>query len=255
MDGLASSLSDLTASSDPTGSGLLEVTLPAGPRPETTEILSSFFMRLESIEEIVRVFMGHARSSTLFTFRGTPEKKVLMDFRRSPARVSVVDGTTPADVLVTVKGDVMHEVLMGRVKPGVAMGRRELLMRGKVIDLTRIIPLFEIAPVLYREHLSDIGCPDGARRTQRIASREDTMTNQVAPGAPIGLVALSRGERLAVKVTNELAYLVGYAVGLLRYRLFKKLNLFEVLSAMAHGLEAAEPTRKATRGPSESGTA
>jgi hypothetical protein len=226
----------------------------AAPGFETTDIVSSFFTRLECIEEIVRVFMGHARLSTLLTFRGTPEKRVLMDFARSPARVSVVNGSKPANVLVTVKGEVMHEILLGRMPPGVALGRRELLLKGKVSDLARIIPLFDIAPVLYREHLSDVGHPEGARRAGTPAAVEGTMSDQIVSGAPIGLVELSGGERLAATVMSKLAYLMGYAVGLLRYRLFKKLNLFEVLSAMARGLAAADPTRKAPSRSPESGT-
>ena len=54
--------------------------------PATTEVLASFFKRLEGLEEIVRIVMSHYRMSALFTFRGTPEKKVLLDFSRSPAK-------------------------------------------------------------------------------------------------------------------------------------------------------------------------
>ena len=37
--------------------------------PATTEVLASFFKRLESLEEIVRIVMSHYRMSALFTFR------------------------------------------------------------------------------------------------------------------------------------------------------------------------------------------
>ena len=42
-------------------------------------------------------------------------------------------------------------------------------------------------------------------------------------------------------VLNVTSYSLGYLVGLLRYRVFKKLNLFDVLSAMSRGLAAASP--------------
>jgi hypothetical protein len=209
--------------------------------PEITLILASFFKRLEGLEEIVRVVMSHHRMSALFTFRGMPEKKVLMDFSKSPARVSVDNGATAGNVYATIQGDIMHEVFLDRIKPGVAVGRRELLLRGRVMDFTKIIPLFDIAPVLYREHLSDIGCKGYARQAGKTLSREEIMRDQVFKGEAVPLVELSGFEKFTVKVINRLAYGMGYLVGLLRYRLFKKLSLFGVLSEMSRGLEAATP--------------
>lgn len=209
--------------------------------PETTEILASFFKRLEGLEAIVRVVMSQHRMSALFTFRGTPEKKVLMDFSRSPARVSIDNGATAGGVYATIRGDVMHEVFLDAMKPGVALARRELLLRGRVMDFAKIIPLFDIAPVLYREHLSDIGYGAHARQAGRALSREELMNGQAFKGDPIPLVRMSGFEKFATHVINGIAYGMGYAVGFLRYRLFRKLSLFGVLTQMSRGLEAATP--------------
>jgi hypothetical protein len=67
------------------------------------------------------------------------------------------------------------------------------------------------------------------------------MSDQAFKGDPIPLVEMSGLERFGAKAVNGLAYGLGYAVGLLRYRLFKKLSLFGVLSEMSRGLEAATP--------------
>jgi hypothetical protein len=209
--------------------------------PEKTEILSSFFMRLESLEEIVRIVMSHYRMSALFTFRGTPEKKVLMDFTKSPARVSVDNGVTAGTVYATIDGDIMHEVFLDLKKPGVAVGRRELLLKGPVIGFSKIIPLFDIAPVLYREHLADIGYGNFARQPGKALSKEEVMSDKVFKGDPIPLVEMSGLETFGAKLINGLAYGLGYAVGFLRYRLFKKLSLFGVLTSMSKGLESATP--------------
>lgn len=209
--------------------------------PETTEILASFFKRLEGMEEIVRIVMSHCRMSALFTFRGTPEKKVLMDFSRSPARVSIDNGAKSGTVCATIQGDIMHEVLLDRKKPGVAVGRRELLLRGPVMEFSKIIPLFEVAPMLYREHLSDIGFGSYARQGGKALSKEEIMSGQAFKGDPIPLVEFSGIEKFGARVINLLAYAMGYAVGFLRYRLFRKLSLFGVLSEMSRGLEAATP--------------
>ncbi len=210
--------------------------------PETTVALASFFRRLEPLEEIVRVFMSQARMSALFTFRGpTTEKKVLLDFSKSPARVTVDNGAKSGDVYVTINGGVMHDIFLERTKPGVALGRREMLLRGPVMSLSKVLPLFDIAPMLYREHLCDIGYDGYAREPGKTLSKEELMSEQVFKGGAIPLVQLSGAEKLGAKLINGLAYGIGYVVGFVRYRLFKKLSLFGVLSAMSNGLVAATP--------------
>jgi hypothetical protein len=106
---------------------------------------------------------------------------------------------------------------------------------------SKIIPLFDIAPVLYREHLADIGYAGFARYAGKALSKEEVMSDQVFKGDPIPLVQMSGLETFGAKVINGLAYGLGYAVGFLRYRLFKKLSLFGVLTSMSKGLESATP--------------
>ena len=209
--------------------------------PEATVILSSFFGRLEPLQEIVRVFMSQARMSAMFTFRGTTNSRVLLDFSKSPAVVSVDNGVRSGDVYVTINGGVMHDIFLERLKPGVALGRRELLLRGPVKDLSKILPLFSIAPMLYREHLGDIGYDGYAHQPGKSLSKEELMNGQVFKGGAIPLVQLSGPEKVGTKLINGLAYGLGYVVGLVRYRLFKKLSLFGVLTAMSKGLEKATP--------------
>jgi hypothetical protein len=209
--------------------------------PETTVILASFFKRLEGLEEIVRVVMSHYRMSALFTFRGPSATKVLMDFNKSPAQVSIDNGATAGTVYATIDGDIMHEIFLDRKKAGVAVARRELLLKGPVIAFSKIIPLFDVAPVLYREHLADIGYQGFARQGGRALPKEEVMRDQLFKGEPIPLVELSGLEKWGAGIINALAYGMGYAVGFLRYRLFKKLSLFGVLSEMSRGLEAATP--------------
>ncbi len=209
--------------------------------PESTVVLSSFFRRLEPLEGIVRVFMSQARMSALFTFRGTTDSKVLLDFSKSPAVVAVDNGARSGDVYITINGGVMHDIFLERLKPGVALGRREMLLRGTVMDLSKVLPLFGISPMLYREHLSDIGYNGYARQPGKSLSQEELMNGQVFKGEAIPLVQLSGSEKVGTKLINGLAYGIGYVVGFVRYRLFKKLSLFGVLSAMSNGLVAATP--------------
>ena len=209
--------------------------------PASTEILASFFKRLGSMESIIRIVTSQARLGALFTFRGSPQKKVLLDLASDPARVLIDEEAKGGHIFITVEGRIMHEILLDRMKAGLALGRRELLLRGCVMDFAKFIPLFDFGPVLYREHLADIGYDGYARRKVLDLPKEKTMSGQVFTGDPIPLVELSGFEKVFFKIVNGIAFGVGYLVGLLRYRLLKKMSLFEVLSAMSRGLDAASP--------------
>ena len=209
--------------------------------PPQTEILASFFKRLEAIESIVRIIISEARIRALLVFRGDPEKKVLLDFSGFPARVLSDGQASDADILVTIRAEVMHDVLSGRMSAGTALGRRELLLRGSASHLASLIPLFDFGPILYREHLEKIGVGTLFPASSRSESEEESMDSKTFNGDPIPLVRLSVFERAVFGALNGVSYALGYFVGLVRHRLLKKMDLFDVLSAMSRGLAAAAP--------------
>ncbi len=219
------------------------------PAPQT-EILASFFKRLEAIETIVRIIISEARIRALLTFRGDPERKVLLDFSNFPARVVFDDPARDADIIVTARGEIMHDILSGRMSAGTALGQRELLLRGSSSHLARLIPLFDFGPVLYREHMEKSGFRGPSQQLGRSSSEEESMQTETFKGNPIPLVHLSSFERVVFAMLNGASYALGYFVGLARYRLFKKLNLFDVLSAMSRGLAAATPQSRLEGGNS-----
>ena len=216
--------------------------------PPTPVVLASFFRRLEGLENILRVILSDARISALMTFRGDPEKKVLMDFSKAPARIVEDETAREATIQVAVQGDVMHDVLLDRIKPGVAVGRREMLLRGSAINLAKFIPLFDFGPMLYREHLTDLGIHGFSRPKSNGSSREVSMDDQQFQGEPISLVQYSPVEKVMFGVINGISYVLGFVVGTIRFRLFKNLNLFDVLSAMSRGLDAATPGERSDNG-------
>jgi hypothetical protein len=214
------------------------------------EILASFFKRLETIEAMLRVIVSDARIRALLTFRGDPERRVLLDFAHAPARVVLDDRARDADIALTIRGEVMHDVLSGRMSAGRALGQRELLLRGSASHLARLIPLFDFGPVLYREHLEKPDFRGSLPRSKSKMSKEELMDGKTFKGDPIPLVRLSGFERAIFGALNGVSYALGYLLGLARYRVFKRLNLFDVLSAMSRGLAAASPqARPESRDP------
>jgi len=208
-------------------------------------LLASFYRRLERIEPIIRIVLYDSRISALLTFRGDPEKKVFLDYRKNPAKIEVDGAARDADVRVTIDGGVMHRVLLNRLKPGQALARREMLLRGSAADLAKFIRLLEFGPLLYDEHAADAGYPGYARKNFSMPLEENVMKEIIFNGAPIPTVRMSGGERFIAKSVNGLGFAVGYLLGLLRYRLVEKLSLFDVLTSMSRGLEAARPARPA----------
>jgi hypothetical protein len=218
----------------------------------TSVMVASFLKRLEAIEAIVRVVLSDARVSAFYRLRGHVQRTVLMDFAGSPARVTVNGQNETAHIYVTIDAGIMHDILVGRVKPGVAVGRREMLLRGSAIDLAKFIPLFDLAPVLYSEHLADIGHNGFIRGSGDAPLREVVMTGQAVEGKAINRRQSSRLERAIFGMTKGVAYAMGYVVGFMRYRLFENMSLFEALEAMSRGIEAAKP-RTAKNGDSADG--
>jgi len=207
-------------------------------------VLASFFKKLETIDFITRIIISHARISALMTFRGRPEKRVLLDYTKTPGRILVDGEAREAHISVTIRDEVMHEILAGRMAPGVAVGRREMLLKGSAADLSKFIPLFEFAPMLYREHLAGLGAPGNPLHSGLGRPSEVAMDKEQCKGDPIPLVQLSPFEKTVFALMNGLSYGLGYLVGLMRYRLFKKMNLFSVLSFMSRGLAAAAPRQE-----------
>ncbi len=213
-----------------------------------TSMLVSFFKRLEPLETILRIILSHARISALLTFRDGHEHKVLLDFSSDKAQVVVYPPTRSADIYVTVDAPVMHEVLLGHMNPGVAVSRRAMLLRGSPHHLARFIPLFDFGPVLYREHLCDLDSErsDVYLIPEMSCKKESSMGQNTYNGNPLAPQTYPVHERVLFWCIGKLSYLVGYAMGMLRYRLLRRMSLFDVLLAMSKGLAAAMPMEKET---------
>jgi len=217
---------------------------PATSSSAAADRLCSFFERLPSFDAVVRALLSEAELSVELCFRAAPDRRVLLDLTCRPARVSVADPTRSGRVRVAVDSELMHDIMLGKLSAGVAFGRRQLLLRGSAFDIARLIPLFDFAPLLYREHLADLGVhgfarPSGYAPQQHKESLKMTARESDQPPL-LPAEQLSRLERALFAGLNRTAYALGYSVGTLRHRLLPNLSLFEVLSAMSKGLDAAQ---------------
>lgn len=206
-------------------------------------LLTTFYSRLGSIEYLVRLILSQKRISAVLTFKGWPENKALLDFSNYPAKVRINPDQAVGDIYVTIEERIMHDIMLGRTPAGLALGRRELLLRGSASKMAKFIPMFEFSSTLYREHLADIGYP-GYRRSTGYAPLEETVMDQKEfKGDPIPLKKLTGFEQVVSKMLTSMSFGIGYLMGTLRYRVMQNLSLFDSLSAMSKGLEAATPKK------------
>jgi hypothetical protein len=200
-------------------------------------MIASFFKRLVTMAAIIRVVLNGAKLSAALTFKGDAQKKVLFDFSKSEACVELDKTAQSAHIHMVIDADIMHEILLGNMKPGLALGQRRMLLRGSAMNLAKFIPLFDFSPTIYREHLADVGYHGYTRK------KETVVSEKIFTGEPIPLTNYTIAERIMIKLINRLAYMLGYLTGVMRHRVFQKLSIFDVLSSMSKGLEAATPKK------------
>ncbi len=70
------------------------------------------------------------------------------------------------------------------------------------------------------------------------------MDTPVFEGKAIPVIQLSFFEKALFGIINALAYVLGFVMGVIRYRLFENLSLFDVLNSMSKGLSASSPNEE-----------
>lgn len=208
---------------------------------EAAESASSFFERLDSMSPWVRLLLGQGPLSVALDIRAEPVCRILIDATSDRVRITKMTTATPTALRVAADASVWVDVLSGRVAPGEAYGRRELLLRGSASDLARLIPLLELAPPLFRDHLS-ARIPSSQEAPVMTTNRRSVASLLDKPRSALG--------RLASTGLHRAAFWTGYSLGRLRRGGLDRAALMELLTSAAQGWERAEvpepprPTRE-----------
>ncbi len=214
------------------------------PTPPRSLLLASFYQRMTTFGGLSQAMLSGASLSAELILRGEPEMRVLLDFTTTPMQVHIDDPTRSGLICMAADADILHQIMIGELNPGVAFARRQVLMRGSASNLARFMPLFAVSPLLYREHLADVGVEGFARPTGWAPLKEIVMAGKEFKGDPIPLGKRSRLEEMMFQRFNKSAYAMGYAMGMMRHRFLKNLSLFEMMAAMSRGMEAAASRNK-----------
>lgn len=206
-----------------------------------SEILMEFFVRLEKLGEIVRVIVSNASITVLIAFRGEHEKRVVMDLTKDNLKVINNDKAKDGNIYVTIDAEQMHQVLTEQKTAGTALAERQLLLRGSPYLFSKFIPLFDFGPMLYKEHLADCMVKGYARKSSTTPLKEEKMNTTDTNLQLEKLEDVPNWQKMIFKLFNIFAFILGYVVGLIRYRVLENMSLFEMISSLSKGLQAATP--------------
>ncbi len=189
---------------------------------EARDVLGGFFERLPAVDPIVRALIGDDPVVLTIELR-EPALRVAIDLGARPLAIRF-ETAEAGTVALAATADDLHAVLGGALGMGAAITRKRVVVHGSTARLMRVMPLFFVAPHLYRQHLAALGRADLAPR----AAAPPTDTSEEPVNALIG----------------RLAYAAGFALGLLKTRLVRDLDVLGALAALGRGLERARPAPK-----------
>jgi hypothetical protein len=194
-------------------------------------VVGGFLERLPSLDPLVRELVGDEPMVLKLELR-EPPLTVALDLGARPLAVRF-DTAEAGTVALCAKADDLHALLAGAISVGGAITRKRVVVRGSAARLMRAMPFFFLAPYLYPQHLADLG-------------RDDLLPAAPAATTPAAAAAAATTEAPVNSLVSRLAYAAGFALGLLKTRFVRDLDVLGALAALGRGLERARPARPET---------
>ena len=194
-----------------------------------TSLVVDFFERLSGMDPVIRAVAPTQSVQVLFTIRGEQNRTIRLDLTRNPIDIIVDGQDRTAEVMVTMSSTVMHAILTREMTAGEAYGQRELLLRGSIADLVRVLPLIDFAPEMYIDHMQFT-----EHKMERFQDTAQTSMDS------------RRRDRVLQTIVESGAWGMGFAVGRFRQRFPRGPTVLEILMAMSDGLRAANRNEQAS---------
>lgn len=86
-----------------------------------------------------------------------PDLSITVDLSREPAEVTFNDTTKVPEVEMKMKADVAHRFWFGKVNLMIALARREMIAKGPIPKILRLLPVIKPAYELYPKYLKEKG--------------------------------------------------------------------------------------------------
>lgn len=181
-------------------------------------VLGGFFERLPALDPLVRQLVGDDPVVLKVELR-EPALRIAVDLGAHPLAIRFDTAEAGTVALAATAAD-FNAVLGGALTMGAAITRKRVVVRGSAARLMRVMPLFFVAPHLYAQHLAALGRDD-------LAPPALAPSTAAAPEEPMNALV------------SRLAYAAGFALGLLKTRLVRDLDVLGALEALGRGLQRA----------------
>jgi hypothetical protein len=119
------------------------------------EVLGGFFEYLMTQPEMASKLLA---SKMILKFNyAEPALSITIDLRGDKAVISYNDEAKNAEVEMKMKADVAHRFWFGKVNLIMALARREMIAKGPIPKILKLLPVIKPAYELYPKYLQEKG--------------------------------------------------------------------------------------------------
>lgn len=118
-------------------------------------VLGGFFEYLTTQEGIAQKLLA-SKMVIKFAYR-EPDLSITVDLKGEKAVITYNDAEKKAEVEMSMKADVAHRFWMGKVNLVIALARREMVARGPIPKILKLLPVIKPAYELYPKYLAEKG--------------------------------------------------------------------------------------------------
>lgn len=125
---------------------------------EFEAIIVGFFNQIAETPEVAQKLQA-SKMVIRFNYQ-EPELVVLVDCSQDKIRVVPGDRDTKANVEMSMKADVAHQFWFGKVNLTKALARRQMIAKGPVPKILKLLPAIRPTYAMYPEYLEANGYRD-----------------------------------------------------------------------------------------------
>jgi hypothetical protein len=122
------------------------------------DILGNFFHRLAT-DPVVAPKLMASKLKIRFEY-SDPDLSISLDLAQDPVPILFNDHSIKPDVQMRMKADVAHRFWLGKVNLIAALTRREIVAKGPIPKILKLLPAIKPAYSLYPEYLKEKGRAD-----------------------------------------------------------------------------------------------
>ncbi len=130
--------------------------MPVFESPEKLqEVLGGFFHYLTSVDTIAPKLLA-SKLVLKFNYK-EPEFAITVDLSGEKAVITYNDQEKKPDVEMSMKADVAHRFWFGKVNLVIALARREMVAKGPIPKILKLLPIIKPAYEIYPKYLQEKG--------------------------------------------------------------------------------------------------